>query len=554
MLLYIPYRPEVKLDRKPVLTIFVIVACLLIYWAQERNYERIIDYTKDYCAYKATPEFIEAVSQRAGGDRTRQCVGLLTHVYVDASKRRQAEHYSWHENDIRKTLGDASLEAFREGYRAYMTGAPVYLDAGLVDLRDFNPLRMLSASLSHGSWEHVIGNSIFFYAFASAVELVLGPVLFLLVFFVLSMGVGLIDSLAHIMVTEPIPSLGLSGVVTGYIALFAYFMPRVRIRVFFWFIVFFGTIGVPAWVLAVWYIGLDAFTQITSSGTYVNYIAHLGGAITALAMGLAMFRKYRHWADQLEPETLDLTQDESWWRKFAALYGFPVVAGFAFLAAVMALTVVVWFVDRFALQLLLMSPAILAMAQMWRVHRAGRPDWARYKEAIHCLERYGPETAAPLLEQLAHRGYTRAQYVMAELLSQGKGVVRDTVRAAEYYLAAAERGHTAAQYRLGIVYVDGTGVERNWEQARHWLMQAANSGHGQAAMTLGHYHEYGPRDWRDPMQAADWYATAAHAFFKAGHYADADAALRSLQALEPHAPRTQELVHRLTGLTARSPV
>jgi membrane associated rhomboid family serine protease len=84
------------------------------------------------------------------------------------------------------------------------------------------------------------------------------------------------------------------------IALFAYFLPRVKIRCFFWLIVFYRRIGIPAWLLAAWFVGWDVYSQLTGEGdARINLVAHLSGAALGLLLGITLFRAKRHWAQEL---------------------------------------------------------------------------------------------------------------------------------------------------------------------------------------------------------------------------------------------------------------
>lgn len=134
---------------------------------------------------------------------------------------------------------------------------------------------MLTANFAHGSWQHLIGNLLFFFAFASAVELIVGSITFAAVVLAMSFGTSVAYSLAMTNFPGALPTVGLSGVVMGMMALLAYLIPTGMIRCFWWFIIKFGTIALPAWLLSLWYIGLDIYvlTSQEELGT-VNLVAH----------------------------------------------------------------------------------------------------------------------------------------------------------------------------------------------------------------------------------------------------------------------------------------
>ncbi len=152
----------------------------------------------------------------------------------------------------------------------------------------WNPLTMISASLAHAGFWHLFGNLVFFMAFAPALEILLDNWLrYLGVMLFVALITGLSYSLWTVVsATEVIPTLGFSGVVMGMIGLAAYLMPHARVRVFCWLIVW-KTFFIPAWILAVIYIGLDAWAMLTVSHFGgVNLVAHVAGGLAGYAYGM----------------------------------------------------------------------------------------------------------------------------------------------------------------------------------------------------------------------------------------------------------------------------
>jgi membrane associated rhomboid family serine protease len=94
-------------------------------------------------------------------------------------------------------------------------------------------------------------------------------------------------------VDSALPTVGLSGVVMAAVAALAIMMPAVRIRCFFWFIVIFRILRVPALLIALWYIGWDIYemNQLDNK-SLINYVAHVSGAAIGALFGAwyAVFR------------------------------------------------------------------------------------------------------------------------------------------------------------------------------------------------------------------------------------------------------------------------
>jgi len=152
---------------------------------------------------------------------------------------------------------------------------------------------MVTATVSHGSWWHPIGNLYFFFAFAVAVELIVGWWRYLVTIAVIGIGTGVACSLSSLGADDPLPTVGRSGVVMGMMALFTYFLPTGGIRCLLWIVVLFKRLTIPAWILFVWYFGWDVYAVQSGGKPGVNLIAHVSGGVIGLAMGALFFRKQR---------------------------------------------------------------------------------------------------------------------------------------------------------------------------------------------------------------------------------------------------------------------
>lgn len=153
--------------------------------------------------------------------------------------------------------------------------------------QSWNPLTMVLSTLAHANWLHLLGNILFFLAFAPALEVLIGNSLrFIGFILMIALVTGISYSVFTLGASEPLPTLGLSGIVTSMIGLSAFLMPHARIRVFGWFILFWKTFYVPAWILAVAYIGLDVIELLSSDSLGgINLVAHVAGGIAGYLYG-----------------------------------------------------------------------------------------------------------------------------------------------------------------------------------------------------------------------------------------------------------------------------
>src|SRR6184192_1325369 len=115
-----------------------------------------------------------------------------------------------------------------------------------VDNESINWFTPLTSMFLHGSWGHILGNALFFWVFGNNIEDSMGPGRFL-VFYILC---GLIAAAAHLATQpgSPVPTVGASGAISGILGAYLVLYPRVRVRMLFFFIIFFKVIPIPAWM------------------------------------------------------------------------------------------------------------------------------------------------------------------------------------------------------------------------------------------------------------------------------------------------------------------
>jgi len=86
-----------------------------------------------------------------------------------------------------------------------------------------------------------------------------------------------------------------------------------------------------------------------------------------------------------------------------------------------------------------------------------------------------------MLQVRAEEGDSEAQYLLANLYRNGKGIERDDSIAAGWYQKSAEAGNVQAQYNLGMMQAIGKGLPKDEIRAYKWLMLAAVEDHANAA-------------------------------------------------------------------------
>lgn len=111
--------------------------------------------------------------------------------------------------------------------------------------------------------------------------------------------------------------------------------------------------------------------------------------------------------------------------------------------------------------------------------------------------------------EIAADGDAEAQFRLARLYLEGKGVEADDAAAVKWYRLAAAQGHARAQAGLGFMLHSGRGVEYDMTEAIDWYRKAANQGRASARFNLGKIHLDGEGVDADAGEAARWFRMAA---------------------------------------------
>ena len=105
-----------------------------------------------------------------------------------------------------------------------------------------------------------------------------------------------------------------------------------------------------------------------------------------------------------------------------------------------------------------------------------------YSKAFNANEEEDYATAFPLFQKAAEMGHSEAQYKLALLYKDGKGVDKNPEQAAMLLKKLLEENaenineydRGGAQLALGEMYRDGKGIPKDIEKARYWLKLATN--------------------------------------------------------------------------------
>jgi membrane associated rhomboid family serine protease len=119
--------------------------------------------------------------------------------------------------------------------------------------------------------------------FGNNIEDSRGPVRFL-AFYLLC---GLAAAATHVLMSpaSPVPTVGASGAISGVLGAYLILYPRVKVNMLFIFFI----IGIPAWIVLIYWFGVQAASAYTTQlnpeiSNGVAVWAHIGGFISGMVL------------------------------------------------------------------------------------------------------------------------------------------------------------------------------------------------------------------------------------------------------------------------------
>jgi len=315
--MFLPIKADFPLPRFPIMTVLVCVICLGIFLKQQSDRHEFGMAMQRFC--NASRSHIEEIIfERISVAQETDSCGDIMYTIANDPARDEAEVIAEMSSSMRPLTGfnaeDSALyvtQMLEEEVRRFKTLVPEEPDAWIAYYTgSWNPIAMVTSSFAHGDWGHIIFNLIFFFAFAATVEIIVGSLWYTLFVLADSWFIGIADSLIGAAAGQHFWTQGLSGVVMGMMGLFAYLLPKGKIRCYYFFIIIFGSIAIPGWMLATWYIGgeiIDLF--ISEDHGVVNVLAHVMGGLGGYLFGVAFLNNARldaqHLQDGVERQALE---------------------------------------------------------------------------------------------------------------------------------------------------------------------------------------------------------------------------------------------------------
>ncbi|MCH8074016.1 MAG: rhomboid family intramembrane serine protease [Proteobacteria bacterium] len=305
--MFLPVKADFKLPRFPWLTAVVCAVCFGIFLKQVGDWNQFEDALYGFCG-ESRSNITQMIFNEISDNSPAACIAVMYGIAASDDEQATIEKMVSEMRPLKSFSVDDSKfyvsDMLNEELRNYHLSVPEHPDEGLAYYTEtWNPLTMIASAFAHGSWSHIIFNLFFFIAFAATIEVLIGPVAYVGLVLVVSLFTGVFSSVSAIASGSHFSTLGLSGVVMGMMGLFAYLLPKAKILCYYWFIIFFGSVAIPAWVLALWYIGGDIYALFASDDHgMVNVMAHVTGGIAGYLFGIIFLHKVRRQTRLMQQE------------------------------------------------------------------------------------------------------------------------------------------------------------------------------------------------------------------------------------------------------------
>ena len=112
------------------------------------------------------------------------------------------------------------------------------------------------------------------------------------------------------------------------------------------------------------------------------------------------------------------------------------------------------------------------------------------------------------VQKKAQAGDAQAQYELAVMYYEGKGIKKNHAEAFKCWLSAAKKGHVDSQRIVGDMYVSGDGVSQNKKEAFRWFLMAAENGDSYSQLVVALAYDNGDADYgvkQDKAEAQKWF-------------------------------------------------
>ncbi|MGE4073784.1 MAG: rhomboid family intramembrane serine protease [Lysobacterales bacterium] len=295
-MLIIPLHQRLSLARFPWMTALLILINVLVYFGiQSRDgpaFERAAEhYQRSQLLDLEWPRLLQHLQENGRAELVPQLQRLPSAQQAMAAVQLQAYDAGIGAELVQNPpLRDSDPEALAS-WRRDRERLDVLLEGAVTprhSLQYHQPSAagLMSSMFLHGDAGHLFGNMLFLGLLGLMTELALGPWLFLSVYLLAGFGGGLFSLVRHL--GEVGSALGASGAIAGLMGACCVVWGLRKIRVFYWFFVFFDYVRVPALSLLPFWLGWELWQMMASPDAGIGFDAHAGGIMTGALASFAI--------------------------------------------------------------------------------------------------------------------------------------------------------------------------------------------------------------------------------------------------------------------------
>jgi len=180
-----------------------------------------------------------------------------------------------------------SLVAYHRDLAAIYGAIPFEL-THFVDLPPRSPhpffLSIFTYMFLHGGYLHIIGNMLYFFAFAANIENIVGHFKFLIFYILCGVVAAIVYAIPNF--NSQIPMVGASGAIAGIMGAHLRALPGWHIRCL---LLIFPVSLRAFWVLIPWIL-IQIYNVMTQGQSNIAFIAHIGGFLFGM-LAIGVFRE-----------------------------------------------------------------------------------------------------------------------------------------------------------------------------------------------------------------------------------------------------------------------
>ncbi len=285
-MLFIPFDRAVNWRKPPIITILLVLANIFIYFTFQVDENKWRSEAYKYYIQSGLDEIEYPLYKKFREDNAIISPPFFATKQADDWFAIESDHAfqeSLNHNHIIPP-SNKQYEVWREKRDKYnqILAKIVTQDYQLVPA---NPTiqGMFGHQFLHGSVGHLLGNMLFLFSIGFLVEATLGSFAYFTLYLIGGLGAGamfiFLNSGSHV------PLVGASGAIAGLMGLYTVLYGFRKVRFFYFILVYFNFIVLPAIVMLPIWIGKELYMMLTDSGSNVAYAAHFGGLVMGAAVG-----------------------------------------------------------------------------------------------------------------------------------------------------------------------------------------------------------------------------------------------------------------------------